>query len=235
MPGFVTYSKVSDTRISFWPSGVMRWRSLSPSNSTMPPSAICTGWFVGDVRIARVQLVVEPARRFVDHADQQRVTTAVVVRRVVVPADVVAGLRVVIQRVRVRIVVRRQHQLVARDFLEERDQRLRAIQLGDVRRLLVDRMTAHAAALLVAGQVCGSGRPASRGRRRPASRARRPAGRCRDKGTKLARVVAAQAVEVELADTVGHGAIRVGRARAGVPAQHGVVARARSHWKPGFQ
>lgn len=42
MPGSVTYSNVSDTRISFLPSGVTRWRSLSPSKNTIPPCAICT-------------------------------------------------------------------------------------------------------------------------------------------------------------------------------------------------
>ncbi|GAA5237871.1 hypothetical protein BMMON2_06930 [Burkholderia mallei] len=52
-----------------------------------------------------------------------------------------------------RIVVRRRQQLVARQRLEETDERLRAVKLGDERRLLVDRVAAHAAALLVARQI----------------------------------------------------------------------------------
>ena len=68
-------------------------------------------------RFARVQLVVEPAGGFVDHAEEQRVAPAGVVRGVVVPADVIARPGVEVQRVGVRVIGRRDLQRLAGELL----------------------------------------------------------------------------------------------------------------------
>src|SRR2546430_3789150 len=59
-----------------------------------------------------------------------------------VPADVVAGSRVEVQRIGVRIVVRRLIQSLSRQLSQPLDQRGRAVQVGDDGRQLLDRMAA---------------------------------------------------------------------------------------------
>ncbi|MNL29682.1 hypothetical protein D3C87_1513730 [compost metagenome] len=100
-----------------------------------------------------MEFVFEPAGGLVQHADQQRVAPAIVIGGVVVPADMVARARVVIERVGVRVRGRADLELVAGDLFEPMNQRGRSIELGNERRLLVDGVPADAAALLVAGQV----------------------------------------------------------------------------------
>ncbi|MNT12989.1 hypothetical protein D3C72_1479420 [compost metagenome] len=69
------------------------------------------------------------------------------------PADMISLARVVIERVGMRILLGRRQQLLAADLFEPADQRLGPIELRDKRRVLVDRMAADAAALLVAREI----------------------------------------------------------------------------------
>lgn len=103
--------------------------------------------------LASVQLVVQAARGLIEHAEEQRVAPAGIVRSVVVPAYVITRPRVEVQGVRVRIVSRRQLQPFARNLFQQTDERRRPIQLGDKRGELVQGMAADAAALLVARQI----------------------------------------------------------------------------------
>src|ERR1700753_615191 len=50
--------------------------------------------------LTRMQFIVQSEARVIDYAQQQRVAAACEVRRVVVPANVIAGARIEIQRVR---------------------------------------------------------------------------------------------------------------------------------------
>src|SRR5271154_1437765 len=63
---------------------------------------------------AGMQLIVQPAGRLVDDAEQQCVATAGVIRVVVVPSDMVARAGIEIERIGMRIVIRRDLQLSAR-------------------------------------------------------------------------------------------------------------------------
>src|SRR6185312_6078047 len=107
----------------------------------------------GRALLPRMQLVFEAAGRFVDHAEEQSVAPPLVVRGVVMPADVISGTRVEVQRVRVRVIVGRRPQALACNLLQPLQQSARTVQLGDEGRPLIDRMPANAAALFVTRQI----------------------------------------------------------------------------------
>ena len=98
--------------------------------------------------------------------NQQRVAAAGVIRGIVVPADVIAGARVEIQRIGVRIIAAaRPADVLPPDRSSHAIERRRAIQLGDERRETVDGVAADAAALLMARQIIAVHRCADRGNR----------------------------------------------------------------------
>jgi len=105
------------------------------------------------LRIVLEELADEPARRALDETDQDRVAAALVVRRVEVKADVIARLRVEVQRARVGITVGARLERLARDVGQKADERGRAIKGQDGRRLLHECVVADAAALLVTRDV----------------------------------------------------------------------------------
>ena len=97
------------------------------------------------------QFIFEPAARSIDQAQQNRIARALVVRSVVVKADVIAGLGVVIERVGMRIVGRAMHQRATAQTLQKRTQRDAAIEGRKTRRVGVEFVTRNAAAFLVTG------------------------------------------------------------------------------------
>src|SRR5580692_6116760 len=74
------------------------------------------------LRRARMQLIVEATAGFIDHPDQHRVAPARVVGGVVVPADVIAGLGIKVERIRVRIIGRRDLQRLPGHRAQPREQ-----------------------------------------------------------------------------------------------------------------
>ena len=69
------------------------------------------------------------------------------------PANVIAGARIKIQRVGVRVIGRRELQPLAGQIIQPAPERSGAIQFGNVGGLLVDRVPADTAALLVSRQI----------------------------------------------------------------------------------
>ncbi len=104
-------------------------------------------------RLAGMQLVIETAAGVVEYSEQHRVAAAPIVGRVVVPANVIAGSRVEIQGIGVRIIRWRLLQRFPGKLLQPADEHRRTVQRRDERGPIVDRVAAHAAALLVPGQV----------------------------------------------------------------------------------
>jgi hypothetical protein len=110
-----------------------------------------------------VQLIIEAAGGVVDHAQQQRVAPAGVVRRIVVPTDVIAGTRIKVERVSVRVIGRRELQAFARQIIQPAPQSRGAVEFGNDRRLRVDGVSADAATLLMTRQIIAVHRLADSG------------------------------------------------------------------------
>ena len=174
----------------------------------------------GGATLARMQLVVEPAGGFVDHSQQQRVTAAGVVGRVVVPADMVTASRVEIEGVGVRIAGRRDLQGLTRQTFQPADQDRRAVQFRDRSGVLVDRVAADTATLLVGRQVVAVDEALDRlsgGDQAPRDFARQEL-RQMQKGA-LLHELAAQRRRVESLETGAHRLVRLestGERRASV-------------------
>ena len=107
--------------------------------------------------LASVQFIIETTRRAIDDPEQQRVAAPDVIRGVVVPADVIAGTRIEVERIRMRILAGRSLQGLPRQPREPIDQPRGVVQLGDGGSQPVDRMTADAAALFVTGKIIAVG------------------------------------------------------------------------------
>src|SRR5260370_857641 len=98
-------------------------------------------------RIVLEELAHEPARRALDEADEHGVAAALVIGRVEVEPNVVAGLRVEIEGARVRVALGTRLQRPAGQARQEADEGGRAAERDARTHLLDQRVMADAAAL----------------------------------------------------------------------------------------